>query len=172
MRFLKFLGAMAAAALLHFLGSRLWPAFPQAADLFLLVAALEARHGNPATGMFAGLACGWTTDALTGGPFGLFGVADTVVGYFTARAAQQLVVQRTSGLTALFAAGAAAQQAILAGLALLFRDEVELPDPFWLTVKVAVTALLGLAWTHAAAALARRFRHWRGSRATKLQMPG
>lgn len=172
MRFLRFLGALAAAALMHFLGTRLWPAFPQAVDLFLLVAALEARHGHPATGMLAGLSCGWTMDAIAGGPFGLFGLADTVVGYFTARAAQQLVVQRTSGLTALFAAGAAAQQVILSGLAMLFRDQVELPDPRWLAVKVAATALLGLAWTHAAAALARRFRHWRGSRASKLQMPG
>lgn len=172
MRFAKFLAALAAAALLHFVGSRLWPGFPRAADLLLLVAMLEARHGKPVAGMFAGLASGLLADGLSGGPFGLFGFANTVVGYGTARAAQQLVVQRTSGLAALFAAGAAAQQAILALLAFVFRDRVELPDPVWLPVQVATAALLGLAWTAAAAALARRFRFWRAVNASRLKPPG
>ncbi len=171
MRFARFAGALAAAALLHFVGTALWPRFPQAVDLFLLVVVLEARFGGPLAGMFAGLACGWVSDALSGGPFGLFGLANTIVGYGTARAAQQLVVQRASGMTALFAAGSAAQQAILAGLALLFRDQVELPDPRWLAIKVGTTALLGLAWTSAASALARRYRFWRGSRSSKLKLP-
>jgi rod shape-determining protein MreD len=171
-RLIKFLAALAAAALLHFLGTRLWPGFPRAVDLFLLVAALEARHGRPVAGMFAGLASGLCADALSGGPFGLFGFANTAIGYGTARAAQQLVVQRTTGLAALFAAGSAAQQAILALLALVFRDHVELPDPFWLPIHVASTALLGLAWTSASSALARRFRFWQRSRSSKLQLPG
>lgn len=172
MRFAKFLGALAAAALLHFAGSRLWPGFPRAVDLFLLVAALEARHGRPAIGMFAGLASGLLADALAGGPFGMHGFANTVVGYGIASAAQRLVVQRTSGLAALFAAGAAAQQTILSLLSLLFRDRVELPDPIWLPVQVAAAALLGLGWTNAAEALARRFQFWRTNKSGKLQLPG
>ncbi len=172
MRLARFLGALVAAAILHFIGSRIWPGFPRAVDLFLLVAALEARHGQPVIGMFAGLASGLVADGLSGGPFGLHGFANTVVGYGTARAAQQLVVQRPSGLAALFAAGAAAQQAILALLAFVFRDRVELPDPFWLPIQVGSAALLGLAWTNAAAALGRRFRFWQKSRSSKLQLPG
>lgn len=171
MRLARFLAALAAAALLHFVGAKAWPAFPRAVDLFLLVAMLEARHGRPLVGMFAGLASGLLADGLSGGPYGLHGFANTAVGYGTARAAQQLVVQRTTGLAALFAAGAAAQQAILAALALIFRDRVELPDPLWLPVQVGAAALLGLAWTSAAAALARRFRFWRKSKTAKLQLP-
>jgi rod shape-determining protein MreD len=172
LRLARFLGGLALAALFHFVGTRLWPAMPKAIDLFLLVAALEARHGRPLAGMFAGLASGLLADGLSGGPFGLHGFANTAVGYGTARAAQQLVVQRTTGLAALFAAGAAAQQAILALLALVFRDRVELPDPLWLPIQVAASAALGLGWTHAAAALARRFRFWQKSQGSKLKLPG
>jgi rod shape-determining protein MreD len=172
MRLLRFLAGLAFAALLHFVASRIWPGFPRAVDLFLLAAMLEARHGRPVAGMFAGLASGLLADGLSGGPYGLHGFANTAVGYGTARAAQQLVVQRTTGLAALFAAGAAAQQAILALLALVFRDRVELPDPLWLPIQVGASALLGLLWTHAAAALARRFRFWQRSRSSKLQLPG
>ncbi|MEO8275119.1 MAG: rod shape-determining protein MreD [Thermoanaerobaculia bacterium] len=172
MRLLKFVLGLGLAALLHFAGERLFPHFSQAVDLFLLVAALEARHGSPVSGMFAGLAAGLLADGLSGGPYGLAGFADTAVGFGIARAAQQLVVQRTTGLAAVFAAGAAAQQAILAALALAFRDHAELPDPLWLLVKVGTTAALGLAWTSSANAIASRLRFRRANRATKIQLPG
>ena len=81
-------------------------------------------------------------------------------------------MQRTSSLAGVFAAGAAAQQALLAALALVFRDHAELPDPLWLLVKVATTALLGVAWTASANALARHLKFRRANRATKIQLPG
>lgn len=171
MQFVRFVLALAAAALLHFAGARLVPGFGLAVDLFLLVAALEARHGNPLAGMFAGLAAGLLADGLSGGPYGLFGFADTAVGFGIARAAQQLVVQRTTSLAGVFAAGAAAQQAVLAALALVFRDHAELPDPLWLLIKVATTALLGVAWTASADAVARQLKFRRANRATKIQLP-
>ena len=172
MRFLKFVAALAAAALLHFAGARLLPDFSLAVDLFLLVVALEARHGSPLAGMFAGLAAGLLADGLSGGPYGMYGFANTAVGFGIALAAQQLVVQRTTGLVGVFAAAAAAQQALLAALALVFRDHAELPDPLWLLVKVATTALLGIAWTASANALASRLKFRRANRATKIQLPG
>ena len=107
--------------------------------------------------MFAGLVAGWSRDALSGGPFGLYGFADTAVGYGTARAAQQLVVQRRTSLLAVFAAAAAAQSAILTVLELVFVPDAELPSPVWLAAKVGSTALLGLAATALAAAVARRW---------------
>ena len=170
MRLAKFLAGLAAAALLHLAGVGLAPWFPLAADLFLLVAILEARHGRPAGGMFAGLAAGLVADALSGGPFGFYGFADTAVGYGVARAAQQLVVQRTTSLTAIFAAGAAAQQAILAALSLVFRPDGELPGFEWLLVKVATTALLGLAWTRAVELLFARFAARRAGREKQLKI--
>lgn len=172
MRFAKFVAGLGLAAVLHFAGARLLPNFAQAVDLFLLVVALEARHGSPVSGMFAGLAAGLLADGLSGGPFGLYGFADTAVGFGIARAAQQLVVQRTTGLAGVFAAGAAAQQALLAALALIFLDHAELPDPLWLLVKVATTALLGLAWTASANAVASRLRFRRATRANKIHLPG
>jgi rod shape-determining protein MreD len=171
-QFLKFVAALAVAALLHFAGARLFPDFALAVDLFLLVVALEARHGNPLTGMFAGLAAGLLADGLSGGAYGLYGFANTAVGFGIARAAQQLVVQRPSSLAGVFAAGAAAQQALLAGLALVFREHAELPDPLWLMVRVGTTAFLGVAWTASANGIASRLRFRRANRATKIQLPG
>ncbi len=172
MRFVRFIAGLGLATVLHFAGAQLFPNFSQAVDLFLLVVALEARHGSPVAGMFAGLAVGLLADGLSGGPYGLYGFADTAVGFGIALAAQQLVVQRTTGLAGVFAAGASAQQAILAALARLFRDQAELPDPLWLLVKVGTTALLGLAWTASANAVTRRLRFRRAHRATRIQLPG
>lgn len=170
MAFVKFLAGLAVAALLHLIGTRATPLFPLAVDLFLLTAILEARHGRPLGGMLAGLAAGLAADGLTGGPYGLYGFADTAVGYGVARAAQQLVVQRTTSLAAIFAAGAAAQQALLAALSLVFRPAGELPGFEWLLVKVATTALLGLAWTRAVEVLFARFAARRAGREKQLKI--
>ncbi|KAB2965052.1 MAG: rod shape-determining protein MreD [Thermoanaerobaculia bacterium] len=161
MRFARFALGLVAAALVHFAAARATSSFPLAADLFLLVTVLVARAGRPVEAMFAGLVCGWTADALSGMPFGLHGLADSVVGYGTARVAQQLVVQRRTSLLSIFAAGAAAQSALLAVLIAVFVPDGGLPSLVWLPVKVASTALLGLAWASLAAALDRR---WSGRR--------
>lgn len=171
MAFARFLAALAVAVLLHLAGTRVEPLFPLAVDLFLLVALLEARHGRPSGAMLAGLAAGLVADGLTGGPYGLFGFANTAVGYGVARAAQQLVVQRSTSLAAVFAAGAAAQQAILAGLALVFRPGAELAGPEWLLAKVATTALAGLAWTRAVERLAGGLARRRAGRAKPMELP-
>jgi rod shape-determining protein MreD len=166
----RFLAGLALAGLLHLAGTRVTPYFPLAIDLFLLTAILEARHGRPLGGMLAGLAAGLAADGLSGGPYGLFGFADTAVGFGVARAAQQLVVQRTTSLAAIFAAGAAAQQAILAALSLVFRPEGELPGFEWLLARVASTALLGLAWTRAVELLFARFASRRAGREKQLKI--
>jgi rod shape-determining protein MreD len=160
----RFFAGLAAAALVHFVGTRALPWFPLAADLFLVVTLLVARGGRPVPAMFAGLLCGWTADALAGGPFGIHGLADTIVGFGSALAAQQLVVQRKTSLLSVFAAGAAAQSAILAVLAIVFLPGVDLPALAWLPVRVSTTALAGLAWTSLAAAIARRWSRRRRKR--------
>ena len=121
MALVRFLAGLLLAATLHFAGVRIVDWFPRAFDLFLLAAVIEGRRGQPTGAMLAGLAAGLATDGVTGGPYGLFGFADTLVAWGVAVAARQLVVQRTTSLAALFAAAAAAQQAIVAGLALLWR---------------------------------------------------
>jgi rod shape-determining protein MreD len=168
---LRVFAGLVAAAILHFVGVELFEAFPRAVDLFLLVAVLEARRGQPAVGMLAGLAAGLLTDGITGGPYGLFGFADTAVAYGVAAAARQLVVQRTTSLAALFAAAAAAQQALVAGLALVFRPGAELAAPEWLLVRVATTAVAGLVWIRVAELVLGRFASRRASRKKKLADP-
>lgn len=153
----RFLLALAASVLVHFAGTRLFPAFPLAVDTFLLLTVLVARNGRSETAMFAGLAAGWAADALTGGPFGIHGLADTVVGFATAQASRQLVVQRRSSLASIFAAAAAVHSALLALLDMAFDPQRELPSLAWLPVKVATTALLGLAWTGLSAAARQRW---------------
>ncbi len=168
---LRFFAGLLAAAILHFVGVGLFEAFPRAVDLFLLVAVLEARRGQPVAGMFAGLIAGLVTDGITGGLYGLFGFADTVVAYGVAAAARQLVVQRTTSLAALFAAAAAAQQSIVAGLALAFRPGAELAAPEWLLARVATTALAGLVWIRAAELVLGHVASRRASRKKKLGDP-
>ncbi|MFN7942158.1 MAG: rod shape-determining protein MreD [Thermoanaerobaculia bacterium] len=163
-RALAFLAALVVAALVHFAAVTLVPGFPQGVDVFLLVTVLEARRGQPVAGMLAGLAAGGVADALSGGIYGFQGFADTAVGFLIARAAQQLVIQRTSSLAFIFATGAAAQQAILAGLALVLARTGELPAPEWMFAKVATTALLGIAWTTGVERLAGRWLSWRKTR--------
>lgn len=172
MRFARFALGLAAAALLHFAGTRATASFPLAADLFLVVTVLVARAGRPVEAMFAGLVCGWTADALSGLPFGLHGLADTVVGFGTARVAQQLVVQRRTSLLSIFAAAAAAQSALLAVLIAVFVPDGGLPSLAWLPVKVASTALLGLAWAALAAAVAARWSSRRRKRPSGIVTPG
>jgi len=60
-------------------------------------------------------------DTLTSGPYGLFGFADTIVGYTTARLAQRLVIQRSTGVLALVSFASVAQQAIVVAV---HEDEV------------------------------------------------
>lgn len=171
MGFARFVAGLLLAAILHFVGVQLVDWFPRAFDLFLLAAVAEARRGQPVAGMLAGLAAGLLTDGLTGGPYGLFGFADTAVAWGVAVAARQLVVQRTTSLAALFAAAAAAQQALVAGLALIFRPGAELAAPEWLLARVGTTALAGLLWIRAAEWVLGRFAARRSSRQKKLGSP-
>src|SRR6185369_5251891 len=91
---------LAAAVLAHFVGTRLFPVFPQVVDLFLVVVALNALSGNSLAGLLAGMVVGLLYDSLYSHLYGLYGFADTIVGYGTARLAQRLVIQRPTGVLA------------------------------------------------------------------------
>ena len=113
---LRFLLALAAALLVHFVGLRLAPAFPLAVNPFVVVLALYALRGGPLVGLGAGVAIGLVEDALSGGLFGLYGCADTVVGFAVATVAQRVVIERAAGVFLAATAASAAQQAILIAL--------------------------------------------------------
>jgi len=141
---LKLTAALAAAVLLHLLGVHLIPSFTLFVDVFLVMVVLYALEGSSLAALLAGLMVGLLHDTLTSGPYGLFGFADTIVGYTTARLAQRLVIQRSTSVLALVSFASVAQQAIVAGLAFVLLPTPELPNPLWVAVKAAVCGLLGM----------------------------
>lgn len=152
----RFVVGLLLAAALHAVGTRVVPGFPRGFDLFLVTTVVVARHGRPEGGLFAGLAAGYAADALSGGPFGLNGFADAAVGYGAAVAARNLVVARPGSIAALFALSAAAQGALLWLVAALVVAGPSRPDLFWLALKIASSALVGLAWIRLVEAVERR----------------
>lgn len=169
MRSLKFAAALVVAILLQVAGARLFPEFSSAIDLFLVVVVFHALDGNALAGMLGGLAAGLVTDALTGGPFGIHGVADTIVGYGTAYAVQRLVIQRATGVFQLFAVAAAAQQTLLMGISLLLLPRPEAPGIIWLAVKIVSTGLLGSVWYLADRRLRAKAEGWQAARTNKIR---
>lgn len=167
---LKLLGAIALAVLVHLAGVRIFPGFAQAVDVFLVVVVLHALEGSSLAGMLVGLLVGLLHDTLTGGPFGLFGFADTIIGYGTARLAQRLVIQRATGVFAVASFASALQQAIVVTLAFLLLPAPALPDPFWVVVKAGVCGLLGMAAHVAARRWRRTAESRRRSRMSRLRL--
>ncbi len=145
MRALKLVAALAAALLVHLVGLRLWPDFPRLVDVFLVVVVLHALDGETLPGLLGGLAVGLLQDALTGGLYGLYGFADTIVGYGTARLAQRLVIQRATGVFGVVAFAAALQQAVVVLLAFLLRPDPGLPQPGGVAVRALICGAAGMA---------------------------
>ncbi len=172
MRSLRFAMALAVATLLQVAGVSLFPQFSLAVDFFLVIVVFNAMDGNSAAGMFGGTVAGLVTDGLTGGYFGLFGIANTVVGYGTAITAQRLVIQRPASSLLVFAVGAAAQQLILLGLSLLFVADADLPQYSWILVKVGTTGVLGGVLYLANRRMRSRVEMWRRTRKTRIRFEG
>lgn len=158
------------AALLQLAGVTVWPEFALAFDLILVAVVFFARDGRAVAARLVGSAGGLLADALGGGPFGLHGFADTLVAYTTARVAQQLVVERSSGVLLVFTLASTLQQALLAALGLLFLPSVQLPAAPWMVARALSTGVAGLLLAVGQRAatrrlLARRERRrtgWRG----------
>lgn len=135
MRFLKLLAALAAVVLIHLAAAGLWDDFPRTVDLFVVLVVLQALGAGSLPGMVGGMVVGLTHDILTGGPYGLYGFADTIVGYLTARTAQRLIIDRASRVMAVVIVATLLQQAIIAALAALLLDGATFPTPVWWGVK-------------------------------------
>lgn len=144
MEVLKFFAGVTLAALVHFVGMSLWPQFGQVIDVFLVLVVLHGLRGNSLSALFVGLLVGFLHDTLTSGLFGLFGFADTIVGYVTARLAQRLVIQRATGVLAVVSFASVLQQAVVTGLAFVLLPAPELPSPVWAVVRAAACGLVGM----------------------------
>lgn len=170
MPLLKLLAAVVLAILVHFAGMRFSPLFGQAVDVFLVLVALHGLRGNSLSGLLAGLLVGLLQDSLTSGPFGLFGFADTIIGYVTARLAQRLVIQRATGVLAVVSFASVLQQAILVALAFLLLPALELPSPFWAAIRAGGCGLLAMAVHVATGHWRRTSEARRRGRMNKLRM--
>lgn len=153
------LGLLMAAAAALALG-KLDPRIPVLFDPLLLALLVAAQKGAPGTALGFGVATGWTADVLGGGPFGLVGVANTVVGYGVCKLAQLLVLERALPRLALLAAAIAAQGFLVSLLLALFAPGASAVDPVRLLLRVLVLAPSAWTWTalerRVAARLARQ----------------
>lgn len=119
------------------------PHFAEAVDLFLVWTALVALGGNSLVGLVAGAVAGLIQDSLAGTPFGLYGFANTLVGYGVARLAQRLVVQRFVSVVLVIAGISLAQQLLVALVSLLVLPTPQIATPGWLAGQAIGCGLVG-----------------------------
>jgi rod shape-determining protein MreD len=161
---------LAAALVVHLVGSHLFPDFPRVMDVFLVVVALQALSGNSLAGLLVGLAAGLLHDTLTGGLYGLYGFADTIVGYGVARLAQRLVIQRATGVFGVVSLASVLQQAVLVGLTFLLLPDPVLPRPLWAGAKAAACGLAGMVIYTLIGSFTRNYETRRRSRLSRLRL--
>jgi rod shape-determining protein MreD len=166
----RFTLGLAAAVLVHFVGARLFPEFPRLFDVFLVVVVLYGLSGDSLTSLLAGLAVGLIEDTLTGGLYGLYGFADTIVGYGTARLAQRLVIQRATGVFAVAGLASLAQQGIVVGLAWMLFPGPSFPRLLWVGGKAVTCGLLAMLVYAATERFRSAYEVRRRSRMSRLRL--
>ncbi|MFQ5350614.1 MAG: hypothetical protein ACE5EG_09255 [Thermoanaerobaculia bacterium] len=170
MRGLRFAAALLVVTAIHLLGIGLWSGFGLVFDLFLVLAIFNALDGDTFAGLAGGLVAGLVADAVSGGLYGLHGLADTIVGYGTAFATQRLVVQRPPSVFLVFSLAAALQQLMLATVTLLMLPHPELTAYPWIVAKVLGTGVLGAVTFVARRQLLARFALWRRTRTVRVRL--
>ena len=168
-RLLEFVAGLVFASVVHLAGVRWLDGFSSSVDLFLLVALFVALGGRLLPSLFGGLVAGWVADAVTGGLFGLYGFANTLVGYGTAAAAQRLVIQRPTGVFLLFSLAAAVQQLVLVALSMLLLPETSVPGITQLLVKLAVAGTVGALGFVVSRRTGRWYGKWQRSKRSRLR---
>jgi len=145
LRNLRLAVALLVVILVHLAGTRLVPDFPRAVDLFLVWVVLAALAGRPAEAIIIGTVAGLTHDALAGGPYGLYGFADTMVGYLVARAAQRLILERVSTVFAAIAVAVVVEHGVVVILTSLLLPQV-VPEPLrWWGLQALLSGVVGAA---------------------------
>jgi rod shape-determining protein MreD len=139
-RLVKLLAGIALALAIHLVGTRLFPGFSRWVDVFLVAVVLYALSGKTLSALLVGLGVGLLEDSLANGPLGLFGFADTLVAYGTARLAQRLVIQRATGVLLVVSFASLLQQAILALLAFMLLPNPSLAAPLGMALHAALQA--------------------------------
>lgn len=143
MRPVSFVVGLVVVVLAHLAGTWLAPDFPRWANLFVALVVLVGLGARSLPSMAAGSVAGLLHDVLSGGPYGLYGFADTIVGYATARLSQRLILTRVSAIFAVIAAAVLLEEAIL--ILLVTGLTSAAPSPSWvdLGIRAAVSGLAG-----------------------------
>ena len=174
MRLVKLLAGIALALAVHLVGTRLAPGFSRWVDVFLVAIVLHALSGNSLSALLLGLAVGLLEDSLANGPLGLFGFADTLVAYGTARLVQRLVIQRATGVLLVVSFASLLQQAILVLLAFMLLPNPSLTAPLDMALHAALKAgacgLLGMMAYGASRNLSRTAEARRRGRMGRLRL--
>lgn len=144
MRILKLLALLFVTVVVHFVGVQIHPSFSLYVDVFLVLLVLSALSGDSFGAVLLGLATGLVQDTLLSGPLGLFGFADTLVAYGTARLAQRLVIQKATSVLGVVSFASIVQQTLLTALAFLLLPEPTLPEPWVVLIRAAISGLLGM----------------------------
>ncbi len=169
-RWLKFFGGLLAALLVHLVAVRWIGWWSLAFDLLLVVAVFHALDGHTLRGLLGGLLAGWVTDAVTGSPFGLFGLVDTIVCYGTAFAVQRLVIQRAASAGLLFAVASIAQQVLVTAVGALVSGLPDLPHYTWWVARAASSGVLGASLFAMNEHFATRVDLWRRTRRSRIRL--
>lgn len=157
---LRFAVGLVLAAGIHILSLRIDPGITTVVDSFLILTVYHSLRHGPGWSAVGGTITGLTADALTGGLYGLFGFANTLVAYLSARVQQRFVVQQPMQVALLCALAAALQVATLALLQFGMVADGELPGHVEVLSKMATTGLVGmLLWIGAG-----RVRTWDAAR--------
>ena len=143
MKLLRFTLGLICAVLLQTLGTRYVPYFALVLDPFLILVVYHSLESSPAWSSIGGSAAGLAQDALSGGPYGLHGFANTLVAFATSRLRQRLVIQDPSQVGLLFVLSAALQLAILASLHFLLVSGAEMPGPGAMVARLTSSGILG-----------------------------
>lgn len=142
MKLLEFLAALVVATVFYGGALRLFPPVVGWLDPFLIVVLLASLDRHPAWSLSQGMVAGLAYDALSGGLYGLNGIADTVVGYASARLQQRFVVQGAVQVSLLFALATALQQALLALLQFLLVRSAEIASAMRVGGKMLITSVV------------------------------
>lgn len=165
----RFVIGLVLTVLIHLALVRWIPSAPRGVDLFLVFLTYNAIGVSSLAGMVVGMATGLAADAVSGSPFGLFGLAGTLLGYGIARLTQHIVIERAGSALRLFVASSVVHQALVVGLALLVLPQPKVPDWTAVLVRAATSGVLGVLLFGLGRSVRRRLGTWQQGRPSKVR---
>ncbi len=140
----RFVGVLAAVALVDMLFGAISSKAAETVDLFVLLVVLNSVPGDSLRGLAGGLAAGLIQDLVTLSVPGLHGVACCVVGYGAARVSQRVLATERLVTLTLIAIGVLVHQAVVIGLFAMLELAQFRPGAGAVLLRVVLTTAVGL----------------------------